>query len=373
MAVVVSVVWYRVFPAVFGGQKGIAEFNAHLSKHHSLICLCSSDNDTSGLSYPALPLLSGGRTGFLRPSDWFSIHRTIRRENATHLLVEHAYFGPAGIFIRMLTGVKVVVHAHNIESNVFRDNGRTGWRALRLLERFVYGRADLVLFKTEADRRMAVEQWGVDRRKTHVVPFGISRRRSPTEEERGQASKRIRDRYHIPSDCRILYFCGTLDYEPNARALEWMVRELLPELRRQGHDGFRLIVTGRVRKPKYAWLESLRDADYHFGGETDEVSDLMAGCNLFVNPVDTGGGIKVKNMEALSFGTTVVTTGHSATGIDRELTGDKLVIVERNDVSSFARAVAGNWDRRDPTPAAFFEQAHWEGIVAEASGRIGTC
>ena len=373
MATVLSVVWYKVFPAVFGGQKGIAEFNHHLAGHHSLFCVCSTDNDTTGLTYPAMPVLRGGRLGFLIPSNWATIIRAVRRTGATHLLIEHAYYGWAGLLARRMTGAKVVVHAHNIESKVFRDNGRWYWRAVRALEKSVYRRCDLVLFKTEADRRFAVDRWGMEEAGTHVVPFGISRRSNPDEDERREASERIRRRYSIPEGCRILLFCGTLDYEPNARALNWMVEELLPEMRRQGYRDFRLIATGRLEKPDFGWVAALRDPYYLYPGVVDDISDLMKGSDLFVNPVDSGGGIKVKNMEALSYGLTVVTTIHSATGIYGKPTGGKMVVVDRGDLSGFARAVAENWANHEPTPEAFFEVSHWDRIAADASERIETC
>jgi glycosyltransferase involved in cell wall biosynthesis len=373
MAVIVSVVWYKVFPALYGGQKGIAEFNERLSRHHTLFCLCSHDNDTAEVPYPALPLLKGGRKGFILPSNWTAVIRTIRQTGATHLLIEHPYFGLAGLFARMLTGVKLVVHAHNIESKVFRDNGRWWWRAVGLLERTVYRRADLVLFKTEADRGYAVGCWKVDRGRTQIVPFGISRRSNPTMHDKSEAAERIRMRLGLPEDRAILFFCGTLDYEPNARALRWMVGELLPELRRRGRARFQLLATGRVRKPAFGWVLDLKDPDYTYIDEVDDVSDFMTGSDLFVNPVDSGGGIKVKNLEALSYGLTVVTTPHSAVGIDAKSTGGKLVVVENRDAGGFASAVEENLRRGRPTPESFFADWHWDRIAADAAARIGSC
>lgn len=373
MGNIVGVVWYRVHPAVFGGQKGIAEFHGHLCRHLRLTTLCSTDNEVAGLPYPALPVLKGGRMGFLLPSNWSRILDALRRTGSTHLLVEHAYYGPPALLARRFTGVKVVVHAHNIESKVFRDNGRFWWPLVGLWERIAYRGADLVVFKTEDDRDFAVVRWKVDPIRTHVMPFGISRRASPTTEEREQASAGLKKRYGIPEDCRILFFCGTLDYEPNARALRWLVESLLPELRRSGGDGFKLLAAGRVRKPEYGWVLDLRDPDYVYAGELDDVSAEMTGADLFVNPVDTGGGIKVKNLEALSFGQSVLTTEHSATGIDKDLVAGKLVVGRIQDPVGFAELVVEHSGRRDPTPAEFFSRYHWEGLVAAAAERIEAC
>ena len=44
MANVLSIVSYKIFPAKFGGQKGIASFNEYFSKYHNLYCVTVEDN-----------------------------------------------------------------------------------------------------------------------------------------------------------------------------------------------------------------------------------------------------------------------------------------------------------------------------------------
>ena len=48
------------------------------------------------------------------------------------------------------------------------------------------------------------------------------------------------------------------------------------------------------------------------------------GADVFINPITSGGGIKVKIMEALSYGLPVVSTVHGAKGIDKTVTGRQL-------------------------------------------------
>ena len=47
MANVLSIVSYKIFPAKFGGQKGIANFNEYFSKYHKLYCLTVKANDAN--------------------------------------------------------------------------------------------------------------------------------------------------------------------------------------------------------------------------------------------------------------------------------------------------------------------------------------
>jgi glycosyltransferase involved in cell wall biosynthesis len=373
MAEILSVVWYQVHPDRFGGQKGIAQFNRHLAKHHGLTCLCSADNDPTDAGYSLRPGLPTGRWQFLAPANTLRIWRACRAVSATHLLVEHPQYGPPAALVSRWLGIPLVVHAHNIEAEVLRTTGGRGWRLAALWEGLALRLADLVFFKTEEDRDLAVRRYRVDPGRTHIVPFGLLRAMAPGAAERSAARRALAARHGLGAGERLLYFGGTLDYGPNAEVLRWMIAELLPEIRRRTVEPFRLLVTGRLRKEAFRWLEGLSDPSCLFAGDVSDTEELMLGADLLVNPVRSGGGIKVKNMEALGAGLGVVTTGHGARGIDRAAAGGKLVVVEADDVSAFADAVIGHWSDGAPTPAPFYDRYHWPNIVAAAAGRISAC
>ncbi len=65
----------------------------------------------------------------------------------------------------------------------------------------------------------------------------------------------------------------------------------------------------------------------------------LKGCNLFLNPVESGGGIKTKLVEALAYDLNAVSTGNGAIGVDPELCNGKLIICSDNNWNSFADAV----------------------------------
>lgn len=152
---ILSVVWYRVLPARFGGQKGIAEFNAHLSEHIPLQCLCSSDNDPACASYPVDNSLPIGKWQVMSPLHWWSILTAVRKTGSTHLIVEHCYYALAGMLTRQWLGTPWILHAHNIEYLRFREMKKWWWPLLRWLESMACRKASLVLFKTEKDRQHA--------------------------------------------------------------------------------------------------------------------------------------------------------------------------------------------------------------------------
>jgi len=79
--------------------------------------------------------------------------------------------------------------------------------------------------------------------------------------------------------------------------------------------------------------------------------------------VQSGGGIKTKMVEALAFGTTLVATETGAAGIDREVCGDKLIVVPDNDWPNFASAIINNKTTMTPTPQEYYQTYFYGNII----------
>ena len=135
MTKILSIVWYKVHPAIFGGQKGIAGFNKELAREYSLVCLCSFNNE-AGLetNYQVLPKLPVHKKQFLSPRCWETIRQVALKEKPTHIILEHPYHGIAAVKASRATGAKIILHAHNIESQRFRQLGKVWWWPLHFFE-----------------------------------------------------------------------------------------------------------------------------------------------------------------------------------------------------------------------------------------------
>jgi len=363
---VLSVVWYQVRPSRFGGQKGIAHFSQSLGLRLPLIMLCSSDNSFKGIeSYLWMPSLPVSKTQFINPAVWKKIERNLVQSGARTLLLEHCYYGLTGIWLRKRHGCKLVVHSHNMEYQRFRQQGKWWWPILYLIEKAAHRHADLSLFKTEEDMRHALGTFSLDPRKCMLVPYGIQIRTAPGPAEKTKASEWLRKTHRIPKGKKILLFNGTLDYAPNATALERIVQKILPLL----GNGFHVIACGRIMDNRYARLLDLKAPDYTYAGFVEYIEPYFLGADLFINPVHQGGGVKTKVMEALSWGLPVVSYRSGAAGIDRELTGSMLRVVDDLDDASLAAAVreAGP---NGVLPDAFYRYYDWERITGTVADRI---
>ena len=91
---IISLVSYPFLPARTGGQKGIALFYKYFSAYHAVTCVTTKKNkpgDASG--YEVLNILSDSRLRYINPFLFFSLRKLIRKKKASHLILEHPYFG----------------------------------------------------------------------------------------------------------------------------------------------------------------------------------------------------------------------------------------------------------------------------------------
>jgi glycosyltransferase involved in cell wall biosynthesis len=372
MARILSVVWYKILPARFGGQKGIAEFNEHLSFYHTLFCLCSKNNQSDQLNYTLLPELPETRVQVINPLNWLKINRKIHELGISHLILEHCYYGMAGIWAKRFSSAKLIVHAHNIESSRFREMGKWWWRFLWILEKNTYRHSDLVLFKTTQDQEFAISRFGLNESQCLVVPFGLNRTGVPAREEKDFSARLIRQKHHIALNDKILLFSGTLDYLPNAKALRCLVEEIIPLLCERTNQSFKLLVCGRIIFPEFKYLLDLRHDHFIYAGDVENMENYLLAADVFVNPVTEGGGIKVKSLEALSYNLPVVSTEHSARGIHPDLTGGKLFVCADNNWTAFCRLITESWNEKTDTPPEFFEKYHWRQVMKPFLEKINT-
>jgi glycosyltransferase involved in cell wall biosynthesis len=362
---ILSIVWFKVLPAKFGGQKGIGNFNQQLSRLHPLVCICSADNEPgSDTTYKVLPVLPTGKKQLVLPSAWRKIKQAAMQEKATHIILEHPYHGMAAVRAAKATGAKLIVHSHNIESERFRQIGNRWWRLLAMYEKWVHRKADLNLFKTEEDKQFAITHFGLAESKCMIIPFGIEK---PVKNN--AAAALIRERHSIPADHKILLFAGTLDYHPNAEAVTSIYRQLAPALSAKQFP-CSIIICGRNKEATFQYLKSYHHPAVIMAAEVDDIDNYFAAADVFINPVQSGGGIQTKNLDALAFDLDIVCFDHLLQGIPASLCGNKLFTTTAGNWDEFTNCIIAASQRSTTTPAAFFDYFNWETITKKAADRI---
>jgi glycosyltransferase involved in cell wall biosynthesis len=123
-------------------------------------------------------------------------------------------------------------------------------------------------------------------------------------------------------DARTLVFLGAMNYQPNAAAVSFFVAAIFPLIKRT-IAAARFIIAGKSPPASVAALDNGSDVLVH--GYVDDKQALLAACTVFVVPIRTGGGTRIKILEAMAAGKPVVSTTIGCEGIEATTGVDILV------------------------------------------------
>ncbi|GAB4466243.1 MAG: glycosyltransferase family 4 protein [Anaerolineales bacterium] len=189
------------------------------------------------------------------------------------------------------------------------------WFKLRLYLSQLLSRFRLVTMASERERGLLARNFPRYREAAHVIPNCIN-----VEEYRQvKAQKRT----------NTLVFSGPFKYRANYEAMTWFVGEVFPLILERVPDA-QLIITGDHENLP---LPSLRNV--MLAGYVDDIKSLVASCTVSIAPLLSGGGTRLKILEAMALGTPVVATSKGAEGLEARA-GEHLLVAD--EAGKFAEA-----------------------------------
>lgn len=230
--------------------------------------------------------------------------------------------------LRRISKAVMVQRLHNIEYEVWRRLSAETINPLKSAylnnlasriqryEQESWSAFDLLLPITEADTEY-IRRSGC-RTPLHTVPFGIEMDHLPEPEGPESWSA-----YHL----------GAMDWRPNQEAMQWFARDIWPLIRKAA-PGCAFYMAGRNMPESFYKYES---DTFHCAGEVPDANTFIADKKILVVPLRSGGGIRVKTLEAMAAGKLVISTG---TGIQGIAANDKEHYLLANTPEAFAAAIA---------------------------------
>jgi glycosyltransferase involved in cell wall biosynthesis len=130
-----------------------------------------------------------------------------------------------------------------------------------------------------------------------------------------------------------MLFIGSFRHGPNITALEWFLRHVLPRIVERRPDA-RLVVAGSDPPPRDLFTKAGRAVELL--GFVEDIRTELRRRAVFVCPVLSGSGVRVKLLEAFASGIPVVSTRIGAEGLARK-DGEFCAIADQPE--QFARNV----------------------------------
>ena len=359
MSRVLLIAPYKYLPYESGGQKLIGQFTEALGKQCELFVVSTRSNDASkAQGYELIKCLNPSFFRYLDISLIKRITDIIKIEKIDFIIWEHPYYAWLAWIIKKITGIKTIIHTHNIEFQRFKSMGKWWWPILKSYEKFCFQLADKICFITDADADFAMSNWKIAEEKCYSLPFGVQIEKNPSDKK--EAAALVRNKHGIASDEKIFLFNGALDYKPNSDALDVILKKINPLLISSG-IAYKIIICG---KGLSAELNELKDCqNIIYTGFVPDIDTYFKAASVLLNPVQSGGGVKTKMIEAIAFGTSVVATQTGATGLNQAICNEKLTIVNDNNWEAFANAIIENNSYNNETPSEFYNEYNWGKIV----------
>ncbi|MGN6531223.1 MAG: glycosyltransferase family 4 protein, partial [Ginsengibacter sp.] len=175
--------------------------------------------------------------------------------------------------------------------------------------------------------------------------------------------------YSLAAQTSLFLFNGTLNYGPNLDAVKNIVEKINP-LFIQKNISYKIIICGKGLPGEMDELKNYVDQNIIYAGFVDDISVYFKGADVFINPVNDGGGIKTKLVEALGYNLNVVSTLNGAIGVDENICDGKLFLSENQDWQVFAEQMEIATNSNQSISTLFFQHFYWQNIAEKAAGIV---
>lgn len=130
----------------------------------------------------------------------------------------------------------------------------------------------------------------------------------------------------------VLAFLGSMDWMPNIEGVHWFVREVYPQVC-AAMPGVRLRIVGRKPGADIRALAQ-HDPTIEVTGTVEDVRPCLADAAALIVPLLSGGGTRIKILEAMAFGLPVLSTTIGAEGLPFEHDRHLLLADSSDDFAS---------------------------------------
>lgn len=258
--------------------------------------------------------------------------RLLREETFDLIQLETLYLTPYIATIRAHAPSAVIaLRAHNIEHEIWERIAYNTpnplkklylsylTRKLKNFELAQLGAFDILVAISERDRIQFLNTPKAKIKDSITTPIGVN----PTIYE---------PVFKSYQGALSLSFIGSLDWMPNIEGIKWFLEEIWPVIRKEFPE-LSLHIAGRNCPD---WL---KNADYHgvvIVGEVESAAVFINAHPIMVVPLLSGSGMRVKILEGMALGRTVITT---TIGLEGIFAIDRQEVMVADDVSAFVSAI----------------------------------
>lgn len=291
------------------------------------------------------------RMQFFNPLLITSGIQTIKREKVDLIIAESIWAGLHAMILRALTKVPYCLTEHNAEYIRWKRMGKKYSRMLGMFEKYCCKFAEQVYCVSDDDRQL-IHELGIDKSKIITIPNGVDTHKfKPNTKKEFEIKREL----NLKIDTPIILFSGSLKYEPNFQAVQIIHDILIDKILSVCPDA-KFVIIGS-NPPLQFEHEAII-----FTGTVEKIEDYLNAANVIIAPLISGGGTKLKIVEAIACGKNVVTTSIGAEGLIDKQTDESLKVCD--DWDDFANETINTLKSHEnrKLTTEFIERYSWDCI-----------
>lgn len=229
------------------------------------------------------------------------------------------------------TNIPIILNEHNIEWKVYNMISKSH---NNILKKIVYGidsyrlktyeekmihdlNISLYTFVSDKDKEYFITNKNIPEQKCCLIPVGAD-------------SHVIRKNKNVQKGIINIVFVGKMSYAPNIEAVKWFVQKIYQQIKDVIKD-CKLYIVGKEPTQE---VINLHSDDIIVTGCVESVESYYNMADIVVLPLLSGGGVKVKLLEAISYKKNIIST---SIGVEGTIYADGKTIPICDDPTSFAQ------------------------------------
>ena len=230
----------------------------------------------------------------------------LEKEQFDVVQLEVLFMAPYVETIREHSKAMIVLRAHNVEHKIWE---RIAKETKSPLKRWYINHLAKTLKEFELNALETVEGVAAITRKDAAffrkycskpvidIPYGVY-------------PEQFTPKYEIEGKPKF-YHIGSMNWMPNEEGIRWFIDEVLPKTVEKVPD-FVYHLAGRSMPE---WLTTMKNSHIDVVGEVPDAKEFVCNHDVAIVPLLSGSGIRIKIIESMALGKTVITTRVGAEGI----------------------------------------------------------
>jgi glycosyltransferase involved in cell wall biosynthesis len=230
----------------------------------------------------------------------------LQTETYDLIICESLYTSMYLDIIRKYSKAPVIYRSHNIEQKIWELHAQNAANPLKkaylkLLHRRIKHYEDQTVTKFDSILAINEDEASYFRQlpgnpAVVTVPVGMA-----TTQTDLHCTEKVSSFFHL----------GSMDWTPNQEGIRWFIEQVWPAI----HTSFPQATLQLAGRKMPEWLAQLNQPQVTIHGEVSDAHEFIRNQEVMVVPLFSGSGLRVKILEAMALGKTVVCTSTAAAGI----------------------------------------------------------